>query len=51
VICKWTTEKSSEDDLPTVKRFKEVVAHDIQRRYVYKSEAVEEQNVAILLPY
>jgi len=37
---------SGEDDLPTVKRFKEVVAHDMQRRFNV-SEAVEEQNVAI----
>ena len=33
-------------DLPTVKRFKEVVAQDIERRFNV-SEAVKEQNVAI----
>ena len=35
-----------ESDLPTVKRFKEVVAQDIERRFNV-SEAVKEQNVAI----
>ena len=34
-----------ESDLPTVKRFKEVVAQDIERRFNV-SEAVKEQNVA-----
>ena len=35
-----------ESDLPTVKRFKEIVAQDIERRFNV-SEAVKEQNVAI----
>ena len=35
-----------ESDLPTVKRFKEVVAQDIERRFNV-SEAVKEQNDAI----
>ena len=36
-----------ESDLPTVKRFKEVVAKDIERMFNV-SEAVKEQNVAFL---
>ena len=36
-----------ESDLPTVKRFKEVVAQDIERRFNV-SETVKEQNIAIL---
>ena len=36
-----------ESDLPTVKRFKEVVAKDMERRFNV-SEAVKEQDVAIL---
>ena len=36
-----------EGDLPTVKRFKEIVAQDIQKRFNV-SEAVKEQNIAIL---
>ena len=36
-----------EGDLPTVKRFKEIMAQDIQKRFNV-SEAVKEQNIAIL---
>ena len=35
-----------ESDLPTVKRFKEVVAQDIERRFNV-SQAVKEQNITI----
>ena len=38
---------SGEGDLPTVRRFKEIVAQDIQKRFNV-SEAVKEQNIAIL---
>ena len=46
---KCTIEKHlvpGESDLPTVKRFKEVVAQDIERRFNV-SQAVKEQNIAI----
>ena len=46
---KWTIEKQlvpGDSDLPTVKRFKEVVAQDIERSFNV-SQAVKEPNIAI----